>query len=232
MSQLVNQSKTVAYRRISTEKQDSERQLFKTGINFDAEYEDKLSGSSSNRPAFQECLASLNKGDTLYIHDISRGGRNTEDVLAFIRKLNEGGVNVKFYKEGLEFSGDEKDPMKRAISQMVLTMLAACATLFLTNNTAAINDGLVRAKALGHKSGAANEKYNRKKVNIVNDNTRKDAREHVAKFKPQIQLMVGDKWTLKKMAEGLNKLGARTATGKEYNPSTVKNICKYLEIER
>jgi DNA invertase Pin-like site-specific DNA recombinase len=226
-------NKIVAYRRVSTESQNTERQLYDTGITFDLEFEDKMSGKdNSNRKGFQACMKALTKGDTLYIHDISRAGRNTEQVLAFIRTLTEKGVNVKFYKEGLEFGGEGCDSIKAAISQMVLTVLAACHTLFLTNNSSAIKEGLKRVKDKGKKLGSANPKWNRKPRDEMNKRKNTKAREWAEKYRTQISLMVSLKMTLAAMAQKMRDLGLKTPTGKDYTACSVSNLCKYLEIQR
>ncbi len=227
-------SKTVAYRRVSTESQNTERQLFETGINFDLEFEDKLSGkNTANREGLQACIKALHKGDTLYIHDISRAGRNTEQVLAFIRELNEKGVTVKFYKESLEFGGAGGDPIKAAIGQMVLTVLAACHTLFLTNNATATKEGLARAKARGVKLGASNKKWqeaNRDVVRKQNEKTRADATTHAETLRKEVEMMVSMKIPFHRMADKLKELNLLTSKGKFYTAGSVRSLCKYLGL--
>ena len=227
-------NKIVAYRRVSTESQNTERQLFNTGISFDLEFEDKVSGKDTkNRKGFIACLASLGKGDTLYIHDISRAGRNTEQVLAFIRELTEKGVNVKFFKEGLEFGGEGCDPIKAAISQMVLTVLAACHTLFLTNNSSAIKEGLARAKAKGVLLGAASPNYNPAPRDAMLKRNSVKAVAHAEKYRSQIELMVSMKMPLDSIAGKMKEMGCTTSRGGDYTAGSVNTlITKHLGIDR
>lgn len=234
MSNITNniKNKTVAYRRVSTESQNSDRQLYETGLTFDLEFEDKVSGKDTlNREGFQACIKALSKGDTLYIHDISRSGRNTEQVLGFIRILTARGVTVKFYKEGLEFCGEGSDPLKAAISQMVLTMLAAVHTLFITNNSTATKEGLVRAKARGVKLGAANPKWqaaNKAKVDVIRKRTSNTAISHAEKYRTQVEMMISMKLPFDKMADKMKELKLTTQNGKNYTAGSMRSLCKYL----
>ena len=97
-------SRQIAYRRVSTTQhgQDTTRQLFETGINFDLEYEDKSSGKNTNRPAWQEMLLNVEEGDTIHVHSMDRSHRSVKNLLAFCDEMQERKVNVKFHKEGLE----------------------------------------------------------------------------------------------------------------------------------
>ncbi|MCP4988441.1 MAG: recombinase family protein, partial [Colwellia sp.] len=174
----------------------------------------------------------LEKGDTLYIHDISRSGRNTEEVLGFIRELNEKGVNVHFHKENLDFGGEGCDPFKAAISTMVLTMLSAVHTLFLTNNSSAIKDGMRKAKAKGVKLGAASPKYNRESLTLRNKRVNNKARAWAEKYRTQIEFMVDMGMSLRDMASKLASIGAKTLQGKLYTHNSVNNLCKLLDIDR
>ena len=63
-------SLNVAYKRVSTEKQDIRRQDFSfENLKIDKVYIDKLSGKSLDRPQLQKLMASLNDGDHL-VHQL------------------------------------------------------------------------------------------------------------------------------------------------------------------
>ena len=109
----------VAYKRVSTVEQKTDRQL--DGMTFDKVFEDKVSGKDINRPALQEMLEYVREGDELYIHSLDRLGRNTADLIELMNQLRAKGVTVKFVKQGLEFKPDTSNPM----TDLMFTMLAA-----------------------------------------------------------------------------------------------------------
>lgn len=112
--------KTIAYIRVSTVDQNTDRQL--DGMAFDKIFTDKASGKDTLRPQLAACLDYLRDGDTLVVHSMDRLARNVDDLRRIVRELNARGVVVRFMKEGLTFTGDDS-PM----SQLLLTMLGAVA---------------------------------------------------------------------------------------------------------
>lgn len=117
----------IAYRRVSTTDQTTDRQL--VDMSFDREFSDSCSGSTTNRPGLKACLEFIREGDTLVVHSMDRLARNLSDMLALVGDLTKRGVSVKFVKEGLTFTG-EKNPMQElqlqimgAVSQFELAMI-------------------------------------------------------------------------------------------------------------
>jgi len=95
----------VAYIRVSSEDQETARQL--AGMTFDRVFEEKASGSSMTRPQLEECMAYLRQGDVLHVHSIDRLARNLSDLQQIIEKLLKKGVAIRFHKEGLTFTGED-----------------------------------------------------------------------------------------------------------------------------
>lgn len=62
----------IAYIRVSSLQQNSERQLADTGITFEKVFTEKVSAKDTNREAFLAMMEYLREGDTLHVHDISR----------------------------------------------------------------------------------------------------------------------------------------------------------------
>ena len=79
----------LGYKRVSTIEQNTARQL--DGIEVDKVYEDKCSGSNTDRPQLQRLLDSMREGDTVIVHDISRLARNLTDLLQLIELINSRG---------------------------------------------------------------------------------------------------------------------------------------------
>lgn len=179
----------IAYKRCSTneDKQDVGRQLH--GMIFDEVVVEYASGKNEKgRPLFKKCLKELQEGDELHFQDLSRAGRNSIELQVTIKDLLKRGITVIFHSEGLRFSGDGKNPMSLANSELLLSMLSAVNQLFLTQNSIAIKQGLQAAKAKGVKLGAASPKYN--KTNHVSRGINKEVEAHLDKNEDSIRHML------------------------------------------
>lgn len=236
----INTGRSVAYRRCSTneDKQDVSRQLF--GMSFDKEFEEYASGSSiEKRPVFQECLAYVEKGDTLSFADMSRAARNASELLVTVDTLVKEGITVVFVAEGLTFTDNPEDAMKAAMSKMLLTMLSAVNELYLAQGSAAVKSGMKKARAAGTKFGAANESYKRSDKSI----SRRNNIAAQTRCKPiaetlRLLVSIGTRNTFKSLAESLTKAQIATSSGLEtggvsgrsWSASQVQRVCKLSGI--
>lgn len=135
---------TIAYKRVSSEQQNTERQL--DGMTFDKVFEEKVSGGkASNRPALQAMIEHVRSGDVVFVHDVSRLARNTKDLLETVEKINAKGCTITFKKENLTFSGNADD----ATSKLLLTLLGAVAAFTKTIINEAQAEGIATAKKNG-----------------------------------------------------------------------------------
>lgn len=112
----------VGYTRVSTTHQNIERQL--SGIELDKVFTDKLSGKDTNRPQLQAMIDYVREGDTVHVHEVSRLGRNTKDLLTIIDQLTTKGVTIQFHKEGIK-AGAGAD----MAGKLMLTILAGVAQM-------------------------------------------------------------------------------------------------------
>lgn len=110
----------IGYIRVSSLEQNTDRQL--DGLELDNIFTDKVSGKSTDRPALQEMLRHLRKGDQLFVHSMDRLARNLIDLRQMVAELTAKGVRVQFMKEGLTFTGDDA-PM----SMLMLSIMGAVA---------------------------------------------------------------------------------------------------------
>src|ERR1035438_2524732 len=96
----------VGYRRVSTVDQNSARQLdgFAT---LDETFEDKASGRDIQRPQLEAMLKHVRRGDTVVCHSMDRMARNLEDLRHLVTGLTDRGVQVRFLKENLTFTGGD-----------------------------------------------------------------------------------------------------------------------------
>lgn len=109
------------YIRVSTLKQNEERQLVKQHPD-EKIFIDKISGAIpfSERPQAKELLKGINQGEINYlsVSSIDRLGRSTVNVLQTIESLTNAGVILKVDNLGLEslISGKENPTFKLIVS--------------------------------------------------------------------------------------------------------------------
>ncbi len=126
--------------------------LTKAAIGTPVFYADEsVSGSKipfAERPEGARLLADLRKGDRVLVTKIDRMGRNTEDLLATVRRITEAGASVRFTEQDIDTSG--------SVGQLLLTILAAVATMESDMIGERRRESLVAFKAEGrHAVGEA-----------------------------------------------------------------------------
>ena len=132
--------KSIGYIRVSTVDQNTERQL--TDVQLDRIFEDKVSGSTADRPQLKACLDYLRDGDDLWVHSIDRLARNLQDLLSIIALLREKGVTLHFKKEDMVFHPESNDPFQR----FQLEILGAVASFERSLIRERQREGIVLAK--------------------------------------------------------------------------------------
>ena len=137
---------TVAYRRVSTADQNTDRQL--AGEKFDKVFEDKASAKDADRPELQAMLEFVREGDTVVVHSIDRLARNLADLESLIEQINGKGCAVVFRKESLTFAGGED-----AMQTLMLQMMGAFAQFERAMIRERQREGIAAAKAAGKKLG-------------------------------------------------------------------------------
>lgn len=153
--------KRVGYKRVSTLDQNTERQL--DGVELDKVFEDKCSGSNTNRPQLIALLDYVREGDEVYVHDISRMARNLDDLIRLIKQMNQEGVSVRFMKENLTFTGQD-DPMQ----ELMLSLLGAVYQFERSMMLERQKEGIQKAKAAGKYKGRPNSVNRGAVMNLLN----------------------------------------------------------------
>jgi len=110
----------IGYVRVSSVEQNTDRQL--EGVEFDRVFTDKGSGKDTKRPALEELLRFVREGDVVIVHSIDRLARNLPDLRRIVEDLTGRGIQLRFVKENLTFSGDDS-PM----STLLLSVMGAFA---------------------------------------------------------------------------------------------------------
>lgn len=146
MNNTQSKGQQIGYRRVSSVGQNTERQL--DGLTFDRTFEDKCSGSTTNRPQLQAMLKHVREGDTIHVHSIDRLARSLRDLGQIIDDLQERGVGIKFHKNNLSFSGSPSPTDK-----LLLNMLGAVAEFERELIRERQAEGIEKAKADGKYQG-------------------------------------------------------------------------------
>jgi len=137
----------LGYIRVSTIEQNTARQL--DGLELDKKFEDKCSGSNTERPSLNQLKDYAREGDTVLVHDISRLARNISDLIELIKFFNNKLVTIHFSKENLTFSHDSSNP----INNLMLTLLGAVYQFEREMILERQKEGIAKAKLAGKYKG-------------------------------------------------------------------------------
>jgi len=140
----------LGYIRVSTIEQNTVRQL--DGIELDKRFEDKCTGSNSDRPALNQLKDYAREGDIVLVHDISRLARNISDLIELIKFFNRKHVSIEFSNENLIFTHDSSNP----INNLMLTLLGAVYQFEREIILERQKEGIAKAKLAGKYKGKPN----------------------------------------------------------------------------
>ncbi len=153
----------LAYLRVSTADQNTDRQLADSTIKFTKTFTDHSSGGSTCRPALNDLKGYAREGDTIHVHSIDRLARNLTDLRTLVTEWNQAGVDVMFLKERLHFKAGGSD----AMSELMLNMLGAVAQFELSMIQERRREGIARAKAAGKYSGRPINQSNHQQIHAL-----------------------------------------------------------------
>ena len=136
----------IGYRRVSTNEQNTARQL--EGIELDKVFEDKASGSTTDRPQLQAALSHLRPGDTFIVHSMDRLARNLADLQGLVDNLTGRGIRVEFIKDSLTFQ-----PGRDIRDRLLLQLLGAVAEFERSMIRERQREGIDMAKERGVYKG-------------------------------------------------------------------------------
>lgn len=147
MEKVKTKGQVVAYIRVSSEEQNTERQL--ADLDADRTFTEKVSGKDRSRTQLKECLTYLRAGDQLHVHSIDRLARNLIDLQQIVDELITKQVSLKFHKEGLLFDGSNC-PFQR----LQLQIIGAVAEFERAIIRERQREGIQAAKRAGRHLGA------------------------------------------------------------------------------
>lgn len=136
----------IGYIRVSTADQNTDRQL--DGITLDKRFEDKLSGSTTDRPQLLAMIEWVREGDVVHVHSIDRLARSMSDLLKIVADLNAKRVAVRFHKEDMTFTGEDS-PMQK----LMLNMMGSFAQFEREVMKERQREGIAKAKEKGVYKG-------------------------------------------------------------------------------
>lgn len=110
----------VGYLRVSSLDQKELRQL--DGLTLDKRFVDKASGKDLHRPQLEQLTGYVRDGDTVICHSMDRLARNLDDLRKIVLGFTERGVNLRFEKENLTFTGQDSP-----VSHLLLSVMGAFA---------------------------------------------------------------------------------------------------------
>ncbi|WP_214848768.1 recombinase family protein [Exiguobacterium sp. s193] len=147
--------RTIGYIRVSSEGQNISRQKKSLSDNGCTEfYIEKISGASMERPKLNEMLDSLNTGDVVIVHEISRLSRSTKDLLTIVEIMKVKGAKLKSITDSwLDLSDD--NPM----SELLFTIFSGLAQFEREMIKQRQKEGIEIAKSEG--------KYRGKKTKLI-----------------------------------------------------------------
>ena len=158
------EKRAVIYSRVSStgDRQDTSRQIRdleilanQRNLKIEKTYEEHISGAkkTQERPVLKECLdyCFTNDIDILLISELSRLGRNVDDVLANVRLCKEKHLNVYFQKEQLSIFNE--DGKEHPFLTIFIAVLGTCAEMERENIKFRLNSGKAQYLAKGGKVG-------------------------------------------------------------------------------
>ena len=133
-------AKIYGYCRISTRKQDIERQIRNIKKEYEGKridiYREEYTGTTTDRPNWKRLNSLLKEGDTVVFDSVSRMSRNAEECMELYEELFNRGVNIVFLKESyvntdvyrqsleqaqtIKTTGSEIDPILEGVKKYLL----------------------------------------------------------------------------------------------------------------
>lgn len=147
---------TIAYIRISTDKQDADNQKH-TILEYANQHrliiDDFTSIQISSRKSVKERLIEdllnrLNENDTLIVTELSRLGRSVSEVTTIVKELIDKGIRLISIKESID-TGKRQD----INTKVIITMFSLLAELERDLISQRTREGLKNRKAKGQKLG-------------------------------------------------------------------------------
>ncbi len=146
----------IGYVRVSSEGQNPARQIEQLSeVRMDKIYEEKVSGASTDRVELQKMLEELNPGDIIYVTDLTRITRSSQDLFSLIKQIKGKKADLKSLKDTwLDLSEDSP------YSQFLITIMSGVNQLERDLIRMRQQEGIEIAKKLGKYKGRVKKYHN------------------------------------------------------------------------
>lgn len=149
-------SKTYAYIRVSTDKQDTDNQrleILEYARQHDLRVDDWIDVTISSRQTsrerrIDELMERIEPADTLIVSELSRLGRSTRDVINMIKELAERKIRIIVIKQNIDINGD-----RDMSSKIQVTLFSLMAELERDMISLRTKEALAAKKRKGVKLG-------------------------------------------------------------------------------
>ena len=137
----------IGYARVSTQDQNLDRQLDQLRTEgCERVYEEKASGTKSDRPELARMLDALREGDIVVVSELSRLSRSVRDLFDIVGRINGAGAQIKSLKEPWL---DTTTPQGR----LLFTFFSGISEFERELIRQRTLEGMAAARARGHKGG-------------------------------------------------------------------------------
>mgnify|MGYP005862029585 CR=1 FL=1 len=170
--------KTIAYIRVSSEKQTVENQKLaildhcnRAGIRVDEWLEVEMSSRKNNRARrIDELIERLKPSDTLIVSELSRLARSVGQIAILADTLLKKGVRIVSLKENIDLK--EKHDMQSKVMVTMFSLFSEIERDLISERT---KEGLIRARADGKRLGRPKGSLGRSKL----DGLKKDVENYL-----------------------------------------------------
>jgi DNA invertase Pin-like site-specific DNA recombinase len=136
----------IGYARVSTKDQNLDLQieaLEKAGC--EKIYQEKISGTTKNRPELDKMIEQFREGDELYVWRLDRLGRSLKNIIDLVLSLSDKGIIIKGITDGVDTSTTN--------GRLFLNLMASLAEYERELIRERTNAGLQSARARGRTGG-------------------------------------------------------------------------------
>ena len=221
--------KTVAYLRVSTDKQDFDAQreaigayCSSSGVSIDEWKEVEISSRKSpSERGVDRLIGELESGDCLVVSELSRLARSVGEISVICDRLVSGGIRLICIKEGINLKKNGKDLDVQSLT--MVTMFGLFAQIERTLIRQRVVEGVAAAKARGVRFGNPNLPQQNRKA-------KKEADKFAAGLSNKLNKMLDKGMTQREIVYELNR---RNITARKGGKWTLLQLQKVLaRIER
>jgi DNA invertase Pin-like site-specific DNA recombinase len=135
----------LGYLRVSTEEQNTDRQIDALKPLCDNVFIEKISATAPKRPVFDQVMSLLKTGDTFVVWDLDRAFRSTVDAILQEKHLRENGIEFEI----ISLNVNTSEPA----GEFAYSVMAAAAQLERRMISKRTKEGLAAARKRGVQLG-------------------------------------------------------------------------------